>query len=186
MKEIKNVIFDLGGVLVDLDIERCTAAFRELGMPRVADLINPYYPAEMIGRLERGDIPFHEACDEMRRLDGRPEVTDSEIAAAYSAFLVGIPVAKLRQIMRLREAGVRTYVLSNNNPAAMVAIPMMAFMGVRISWLMRERKSRLAVLACCALASASLSVCRVFTSWVRSDRDTTYRMVPAFSFTGYR
>ena len=70
--------------------------------------------------------------------------------------------------------------------AAMVAIPMMAFMGVRISWLMRERKSRLAVLACCALASASLSVCRVFTSWVRSDRDTTYRMVPAFSFTGYR
>ena len=122
MKEIKNVIFDLGGVLVDLDIERCTAAFRELGMPRVADLINPYYPAEMIGRLERGDIPFHEACDEMRRLDGRPEVTDSEIAAAYSAFLVGIPVAKLRQIMRLRAAGVRTYVLSNNNPAAMVAI----------------------------------------------------------------
>ena len=122
MNEIKNVIFDLGGVLVDLDIERCTAAFRALGMPRVADLINPYYPAEMIGRLERGDISFREACDEMRRLDGRPEVTDSEIAAAYSAFLVGIPVAKLRQIMRLREAGVRTYVLSNNNPAAMVAI----------------------------------------------------------------
>lgn len=106
MNEIKNVIFDLGGVLVDLDIERCTAAFRALGMPRVADLINPYYPAEMIGRLERGDISFREACDEMRRLDGRPEVTDSEIAAAYSAFLVGIPVAKLRQIMRLREAGV--------------------------------------------------------------------------------
>ena len=49
-------------------------------------------------------------------------MTDSEIAAAYSAFLVGIPVAKLRQIMRLRAAGVRTYVLSNNNPAAMVAI----------------------------------------------------------------
>ena len=31
MNEIKNVIFDLGGVLVDLDIERCTAAFREIG-----------------------------------------------------------------------------------------------------------------------------------------------------------
>ena len=48
MKDIKNVIFDLGGVLVDLDIDRCTAAFRELGMNRVADLINPCYPAEMI------------------------------------------------------------------------------------------------------------------------------------------
>ena len=122
MQQLKNVIFDLGGVLVDLDLERCTAAFRLLGMNRVADLVNPYYPAEMIGRLERGDISFHEACDEMRRLDNRPGVTDAEIAGAYGAFLTGIPVAKLRQIARLREAGIRTYVLSNNNPASMEVI----------------------------------------------------------------
>ena len=76
MKNIKNVIFDLGGVLVDLDIDRCTAAFRQLGMNRVADLINPCYPAEMIGRLERGDLSFHEACDAMRKLDGRYDVTE--------------------------------------------------------------------------------------------------------------
>ncbi|WP_295916018.1 HAD family phosphatase [uncultured Alistipes sp.] len=122
MQQIKNVIFDLGGVLVDLDIERCIAAFRLLGMNRVADLVNPYYPAEMIGRLERGDISFHEACDEMRRLDNRPGVSDAEIAGAYGAFLTGIPVAKLRQIARLREAGICTYVLSNNNPASMEVI----------------------------------------------------------------
>lgn len=122
MNEIKNVIFDLGGVLVDLDIERCTAAFRALDMPRVADLINPYYPAEMIGRLERGDISFREACDEMRRLDGQARSDRFRDRGGIQRFLVGIPVAKLRQIMRLREAGVRTYVLSNNNPAAMVAI----------------------------------------------------------------
>lgn len=122
MKDIKNVIFDLGGVLVDLDIDRCTEAFRELGMPKVAGLINPYYPAEMIGRLERGDITFHEACNEMRRLDNRPQVTDAEIAGAYGAFLTGIPVVKLRQIERLRRAGIRTYVLSNNNPASMEVI----------------------------------------------------------------
>lgn len=122
MKDIKNVIFDLGGVLVDLDLDRCIAAFRELGMPRVADLISPYYPAEMIGRLEKGEISFHEACNQMRRLDGRPDVTDPEIAAAYGAFLVDIPVAKLRQIDRLRQAGIRTYVLSNNNPASMEVI----------------------------------------------------------------
>ena len=119
MKDIKNVIFDLGGVLVDLDIERCTAAFRELGMNRVAGLINPCYPAEMIGRLERGDLSFHEACDAMRKLDGRYDVTDAQIAGAYGAFLAGVPVWKLRQVERLRGAGIRTYVLSNNNPATM-------------------------------------------------------------------
>lgn len=119
---LKNIFFDLGGVLVDLDIDRCTGAFRSLGMLRVADLINPYYPAEMIGRLEKGDISFHEACDEMRRLDRRPDVTDEAIAAAYGAFLVEVPVAKLRLIESLRRRGMGTYVLSNNNPASMKVI----------------------------------------------------------------
>ena len=119
MNTIKTVVFDLGGVLVDLDIDRCTGAFRSLGMDAVADLINPYYPAEMIGRLEHGVISFHEACDEMRRLSGTPEVTDAQIAWAYGQFLVRIPVAKLRQIDALRERGIRTCVLSNNNPASM-------------------------------------------------------------------
>ena len=104
MNTIKTVVFDLGGVLVDLDIDRCTGAFRSLGMDAVADLINPYYPAEMIGRLEHGVISFHEACDEMRRLSGTPEVTDAQIAWAYGQFLVRIPVAKLRQIDALLHA----------------------------------------------------------------------------------
>lgn len=119
MNTIKTVVFDLGGVLVDLDIDRCIGAFRSLGMDAVADLINPYYPAEMIGRLERGDISFHEACDQMRQLSGRQEVTDAQIAWAYGQFLVRIPVGKLRQIDALRERGIRTCVLSNNNPASM-------------------------------------------------------------------
>ena len=122
MDKIKNVVFDLGGVLVDLDIDRCIAAFRSLGMDAVADLINPYYPAEMIGRLEHGKISFHEACEEMRRLSGRPDVTDARIAWAYGEFLVRIPVEKLRQIDGLRRRGFRTYVLSNNNPASMEVI----------------------------------------------------------------
>ena len=83
MNTIKTVVFDLGGVLVDLDRDRCIGAFQSLGMDAVADLINPYYPAEMIGRLERGDISFHEACDQMRQLSGRQEVTDAQIAWAY-------------------------------------------------------------------------------------------------------
>ena len=92
-------------------------------MNRVAGLINPCYPAEMIGRLERGDLSFHEACDAMRKLDGRYDVTDAQIAGAYGAFLAGVPVWKLRQVERLRGAGIRTYVLSNNNPASMEVIP---------------------------------------------------------------
>lgn len=147
---IKDVVFDLGGVLVDLDIDRCTAAFRSLGMETVAELINPYYPAEMIGRLEHGEITFHEACEEMRRLDRRPDISDEQIAWAYGKFLTGVPVAKLRQIDRLREQGLRTWVLSNNNPVSMEFVKRMFtvdgktmeeyFDGIFLSYEMHELK----------------------------------------------
>lgn len=119
MHSIRNIVFDLGGVLVDLDSERCKAAFRSLGMDAVAELIDPCYPAEMIGQLEHGQITFHEACDRMRRLSGTSDVSDERIAWAYGQFLTGISIEKLRLIDRLRSRGLRTYVLSNNNPASM-------------------------------------------------------------------
>lgn len=119
MENIENVVFDLGGVLVDLDIDRCRDSFRRLGMDAVAELIQPYYPVEMIGQLEHGLISFHEACDRMRQLAATPGVTDEQIARAYGDFLTGVPVAKMRQIEQLRRRGIRTYVLSNNNPSSM-------------------------------------------------------------------
>ena len=150
MSTLKNVVFDLGGVLVDLDINRCIAAFRSLGMDAVAELIHPYYPAEMIGRLEHGEITFHEACEEMRRLAKTPAVTDEQIAWAYGEFLVRIPVEKLRQIDDLRNRGFRTYVLSNNNPASMEYVSRMFtadgktmeeyFDGIYLSYQLHELK----------------------------------------------
>ena len=147
---IKDVVFDLGGVLVDLDIERCRAAFRSLGMKTVAGLLDSFYPVEMIGRLESGKISFHEACDEMRRLDARPDIPDERIAWAYGEFLIGIPVGKLRQIDRLREQGLRTWVLSNNNPVSMEFVQRMFtadgktmeayFDGIFLSYEMHELK----------------------------------------------
>lgn len=125
MQKIHNVVFDLGGVLVDLDIERCKAAFIGLGMSPVAEMLNPYYPAEIFGLLERGDISAHEACERMRTLCNRPDVSDEQIAEAYAQFLTGIPVEKLRMVKALREAGIKTYVLSNNNPLVMPFIRQM-------------------------------------------------------------
>ena len=148
--EIDNVVFDLGGVLVDMDMARVREAFREIGMPRMADLMDPCYPAEVNERMERGDLDFHEACEEMRRIDGRPEVTDAQIHWVYDEFLARIDPEKLRQIDRLRAAGIRTYVLSNTNPAAIEIIcdriaalgkPMEAYFdGIFLSYRMRKLK----------------------------------------------
>ena len=57
--------------------------------------------------------------------------------------------------------------------SAMAAMPMMAFMGVRMSWDMAERKLLLARLACSAAASESLSRRRTAFSSVMSLREMT-------------
>lgn len=122
MQEIKNIVFDLGGVLIDLDIERCRKAFCELGMSQVAEMLNPYYPAELFEHLESGAASASETCRRMRELTSQHQVTDAQIAHAYGEFLVTIPVKKLRMIEALRAKGYRTYVLSNNNPMAMIRV----------------------------------------------------------------
>lgn len=119
---IENIVFDLGGVLVDIDLERCREAFRRIGMPQMAEFIDAYHPAAMIGRMEAGELTPHETCDEIRRLTGRPETPDETILEAYTRIITGVPAAKIRMVDALRRRGFRTYVLSNNNPASMKLI----------------------------------------------------------------
>lgn len=118
LKEIKNVVFDLGGVICDIEIERVVAAFREIQMPNMANLMDPCYPAEVNERMECGEISWEEACDEMRKIDNRPEVTNEQIEWVYREFLPRVNGAKLDTIDRLRSMGIRTYILSNTNPRA--------------------------------------------------------------------
>ncbi|MDE6864681.1 MAG: HAD family phosphatase [Alistipes sp.] len=147
---IKNVVFDLGGVLVGLDLAKCRAAFDTIGLQAIGALIDPCHPAAMMERMEQGELSFHETCEEMRRMTGNRTVTDEQIAAAISAFLTGISVDKLRSIEALRRRGIRTYVLSNNNPAAMETVRRMFtadgrtmedyFDGIYLSYRMRLLK----------------------------------------------
>ena len=147
---IKNVVFDLGGVLVGLDLAKCRAAFDAIGLQAIGALIDPCHPAAMMERMEQGELSFHETCEEMRRMTGNRTVTDEQIAAAISAFLTDIPVEKLRSIEALRRRGIRTYVLSNNNPAAMETVRRMFtadgrtmedyFDGIYLSYRMRSLK----------------------------------------------
>ena len=118
LKNIKNVVFDLGGVVCDLEMARVVEAFREIGMPKMAALMDPCYPAEVNERMESGQLSWEEACEEMRRIDNRPEVTDSEIEWVYREFLSRVDSKKLEVIDRLRKQGLHTYVLSNTNPTA--------------------------------------------------------------------
>ncbi|MBD5313038.1 MAG: HAD family phosphatase [Bacteroides sp.] len=112
---IKNLLFDLGGVIMDLDRDRCVRAFERLGMKDADDFLGVYGQKGAFLALESGQIGPDEFHREVRGLIGRDDVTDKEIDDAFIEFLVGIPVHRLAALRELTK-NYRICLLSNTNP----------------------------------------------------------------------
>ena len=115
--QIRNIIFDWGGVLIDLNTEGCMRAFEQLGAD-VKHLLTGTNELGVFSAYESGtlDTPgFHEA---IRQMIG-PPVSDEEIDKAWNTQLKSIPEEKLELLLRLK-ARYNLYLLSNNNGISMV------------------------------------------------------------------
>jgi len=117
-EKIDNIVFDFGGVLIDLYRDRCIEAFRRIGYPQAERMLDLYHPAALFNLLESGLVSAAEVCEHIRRDSGLP-IPDRAIHDAYLAFIGPIPVSKLRAVRALREAGKKTYALSNTNEIVM-------------------------------------------------------------------
>ncbi|MDP4277512.1 MAG: HAD-IA family hydrolase, partial [Bacteroidota bacterium] len=113
LKGIRNILFDFGGVLVDLNPQACLDAFAALGLPQVADYLTPYGHKGPFGQLENGDITIGQFRDEIRRLF-QVSLTDEQIDEAWAAFLVHTPEYKMRMVHELAKK-YRVFLLSNTN-----------------------------------------------------------------------
>lgn len=111
---IKNIVFDLGGVLVGLNPERCIAAFRKVGCGTLASYVEEHRTEDLFLDTELGRITEAEFCREVRRM-AHAAAADADIVWAWNQLLTTIPVAKLRLLRRLRAAGYRVCLLSNTN-----------------------------------------------------------------------
>lgn len=111
---IKNLLFDLGGVIMDIKKADCVAAFEKLGLPDAADYFGDFVQQEPFASLENGRLTVREFHDILRPRFPQP-VTNAQIDNAFQQFLKGIPVERLRQLRCLRKR-FNLYLLSNTNP----------------------------------------------------------------------
>lgn len=111
---IKNLMFDLGGVIMDIKRDNAVKALTRLGMTNVEEFLGDNYSQKgAFLALERGEITVNEFHEEIRRYI--PEgVSDDEIDTALCKFLIGIPVKRLRELRELR-GKYKIYMLSNTN-----------------------------------------------------------------------
>lgn len=113
MEKIKNIVFDLGGVLLDLDRDACIQKFNELGFPQAGELLNPYRQKGIFKGLEMGTVSPQELYAHISREVGH-EVDPKKIDEALSAFIVGMPDYKLDMLLKLRKK-YKVFMLSNTN-----------------------------------------------------------------------
>lgn len=115
MKKYKNIIFDLGGVIIDIERENAAKALEQLGIVEADRLLGEYEQKGVFLLLEEGRLSDAEMYDSLLPMCNQG-TTCTDIKTAFEKFLTGLPMERLRTVEKIRKAGFKTYVLSNTNP----------------------------------------------------------------------
>lgn len=113
-----TLLFDFGGVLVDLDRQRVEAAFDRIGF-NIRPYLGTYRQAGIFSQLEQGRISIHEFCNGIRALsqqssDALQLLTDEAIVAAWQSYLTEVPTERLDMLLKIKQH-YSINVLSNTN-----------------------------------------------------------------------
>lgn len=114
MQDIKNIVFDWGGVLINLDKVRCVKAFDKIGAHNISSYVDECRQEDLFHELEIGKITIPQFCDEVRRQCPECVATDEEICWAWGELLTGIPAYRVEKLRSLRSK-YRLFLLSNTN-----------------------------------------------------------------------
>jgi len=111
--KIKTIIFDLGGVILDLDLNSTIQAFTSLLNWKPGELDNLHYENTFFQQYERGQINNQEFRNDIRLLAIK-QLSDDSIDKAWNTMLLHIPKNRIDLVIALKKR-YRVMVLSNTN-----------------------------------------------------------------------
>lgn len=112
---IKAVVFDMGGVLLKLNIQRCISKFKtEAGFTNIEDFLDQYHQKGFIGDLEEGRIDENQFYAECLK-HCRPDATIQTVLDCFIGLLAGLN-EELTDFIRDIKGNYDLYLLTNNNP----------------------------------------------------------------------
>lgn len=110
---IQNVIFDLGGVLLNLEVERTYRAFAEISGRPVSDIQRDAASLQLFLDFEKGLISAADFRHQLRAYL-QTAVPDQVLDDAWNAMLLDFPPGKATLLAQLKNTH-RTFLLSNTN-----------------------------------------------------------------------
>ena len=115
---IKNIVFDLGGVILTLDRNESVRRFQSVGLERAEELLDPYHQKGIFLELEEGKLSQKDFYDAIRAEAGK-YISDEDIDWGWLGFIADCPAYKLKMLDDLKASGYNLYLLSNTNPIIM-------------------------------------------------------------------
>jgi glucose-1-phosphatase len=113
MDNIKNIIFDLGGVIMDIDVKQTLKAFSGLGIKNIENYFGHGFAASFFSDHESGKISDEEFLKEIKKLLTE-DVGDEEIIDAWNALLLRFPPERISLLKEIRSR-YRLFLYSNTN-----------------------------------------------------------------------
>lgn len=115
---IKNIVFDLGGVIMTLDPAEALRRFKALGLSDAERYLDSYTQSGIFGNLEEGKITAEDFRSKLSSLTGH-ELTFDECKHAWLGYRKDVPQRNLDLLKELRAKDYRLILLSNTNPFMM-------------------------------------------------------------------
>ncbi|HET8963619.1 MAG TPA: HAD family phosphatase [Chitinophagales bacterium] len=109
----KNIIFDLGGVILNIDYDLTAKAFAGLGLDRFNQLFSKAQQEQLFDLYEKGMISSLDFRDALNNALSKP-VSAATLDAAWNAMLLDLPPARLALLKKIKSTH-RTFLLSNTN-----------------------------------------------------------------------
>jgi epoxide hydrolase-like predicted phosphatase len=111
MKEIKNIIFDLGGVIINLDYSQTIYEFNKLSDVPFESIYAQGGQLELFNLFDKGKISDFDFFSELRKLL-RYHGPDEDLLSAWNAMLLDVPEERLDVLVAAKQ-NYRTFLLSN-------------------------------------------------------------------------
>lgn len=113
MQKIENIIFDLGGVLLDIDYNLTRTAFEKLGVTHFDEMYSQANADKLFQKLETGHVTEEEFFEQLNHTAGI-HLSEKEITEAWNAMLLSFREESLEFLGKIRER-YQIFLLSNTN-----------------------------------------------------------------------
>jgi putative hydrolase of the HAD superfamily len=113
LTQIKNIIFDLGGVIINLDYDKSIQELQKLCKSNCSIAYSQKEQSQLFDLLETGNCSNEEFRNALRD-NYQLDATDEEIDKAWNAMLLDIPKERIDLLLELGKS-YRIFLLSNTN-----------------------------------------------------------------------